>query len=83
MHIIIIINEIINVITAATGIKKKGIKGINPPKNGDPPFTKEITILAKLSAFSYKFFLFGFLRFILSLIFDFFFCKFNGVIIAF
>ena len=45
-------NEMIKMKKLAGETNKKGIKGINPPKNGEPPFIQETIILAKFSAFS-------------------------------
>ena len=52
IQIRIIKKELIKITKLAAETEKKGINGINPPKNGELPFTIETTILAKLSAFS-------------------------------
>ena len=45
-------NDIIKIRKLADGTQKKGIKGIKPPKNGDPPLIIETIILVNFSAFS-------------------------------
>ena len=46
IHRKIIPNEIMKVMTDASATIKNGIKGINPPRNGDPPFTRATTFPA-------------------------------------
>ena len=47
-----IIKENRNEGNSAVETKKNGIKGTKPPKKGAPPFTRETTLFARLSAFS-------------------------------
>ena len=63
--------DIMKIDTLADVTHKKGIKGIIPPKNGEPPFIIETIIVAKLSAFSWS--VLGFFFFFLSLILVFWF----------
>ena len=65
----IIENDIIKINRLAYWTHKNGIKGIKPPKKGEPPFIQETTILAKFSAFCWSVTIF--LAFFLNRIFPF------------
>ncbi len=57
------IKDAINIIIFGIEMKKKGIRGINPPRKGAPPLTNDTIIPAKDSAFACNVLIFFFFFF--------------------